>query len=544
MNEKSELAVFDGYNKQKIEVMFQEEANLEVKMPLFYVNSGKKELEAYVENNSKPELTEYTISKQEELSMAVEEVHKPELKSYTESRKEDILYYVESTSKPEIDDYVDAEVVPHSTLAQSSAAAALSSEQAAKVSEYNAKESETSAAASAAEAKQYRDEAEEIIRPVQATEDSLGLAEIATAEDVAAGVNDTKFVTPLKASEYYQSKTAANSEYESIQSTLAQKADKSELFSAGNIGDIKYTSRTDVPNGGAWCDGAEYTKATFPDIYQMLVDGKLSSTDFTTFDNSVSTNGSCGFFALDTTNEKFKVPLLKDVYIKAGQSSSIFGAESLPNITGTAPSVGIASDSSIVKYSGSFVFKDDGTSTKIGTASSASHTTYTDFNASLSSSVYQDGAKVNPDHIVYRAYVVLYSSSTEASVAQTEEFMAALAGKANADMSNVDAVWASRASKPSNRYVDFTLQASGTQYTAPANGIFHLVRKSTANGFDQLQNMRTAERKSCGNNTSIWTYAMLSIDAEKGDVVVHAYSGTTNTTYDNFIRFYYDEGAE
>lgn len=134
MNEKSELAVFDGYDKQKIDVMFQEEANLEVKMPLFYVNSGKKELENYVEDDCKPKLTEYTVSKQEELSALVEEVYKPELATYTETRKEDILYYVENTSKPEIDDYVAAEVTPHSTSAQSAAASALASKEAAESS--------------------------------------------------------------------------------------------------------------------------------------------------------------------------------------------------------------------------------------------------------------------------------------------------------------------------------------------------------------------------------------------------------------------------
>ena len=212
MNEKSELAVFDGYNKQKIEVMFQEEANLEVKMPLFYVNSGKKELESYVEDNCKPELAEYTVSKQGELSAAVEEVYKPELKTYTETRKEDILYYVESTSKPKIDDYVDAEIVPHSTSAQNAAAAALASEQAAKISEDNAKASELAAAESAAEAKQYRDEAEEIVRPSQATEDKIGLAAIATTEEIEAGVDDTKFITPKKASNYFQSQISAMSE--------------------------------------------------------------------------------------------------------------------------------------------------------------------------------------------------------------------------------------------------------------------------------------------------------------------------------------------
>lgn len=431
MNEKSELAVFDGYNKQKIEVMFQEEANLEVKMPLFYVNSGKKELESYVEDNCKPELAEYTVSKQGELSAAVEEVYKPELKTYTESRKEDILYYVESTSKPKIDDYVDAEIVPHSTSAQNAAASALASKQAAKTSEDNAEASATSAAASAAEAKQYRDEAEEIIYPSQATEDNLGLAAIATEEEVAAGVNDTKFITPLKASDYYQSKTSANSEYENIQEVLAQKANKSEIFSAGNIGDIKYTSRTDVPNGGAWCDGTEYTKAAFPDIYQMLVNGDLQNTDYTSYNNSVSTNGACGFFALDTTGEKFKVPTLTNVYVKAGQTASMFGAESLPNIKGT-----FQYDTWAINRSGSFYVGTRGVKKRGTDIDNNSQNSETIFDASRSSSVYQDGAKVNPDHIVYRAYVVLYASASEASIAQAAEFMTALGNKANVGLDN------------------------------------------------------------------------------------------------------------
>ena len=463
MNEKSELAVFDGYNKQKIEVMFQEEANLEVKMPLFYVNSGKKELESYVEDNCKPELAEYTVSKQGELSAAVEEVYKPELKTYTESRKEDILYYVESTSKPKIDDYVDAEIVPHSTSAQNAAAAALASEQAAKISEDNAKASELAAAESAAEAKQYRDEAEEIIHPVQATEDSLGLAAIATEEEVAAGANDDKFVTPLKVSGYYQSKSAANSEYEKIQESLAQKANKSEIFSAGNIGDIKYTSRVDVPAGGVWCDGSEYTKTSFPDVYQMLVDGNLQNTDYTSYNDAISTNGSCGFFALDTSSEKFKVPMLSNVYVKAGQAPLMFGVESLPNITGNLK------DAVLDTSSGDGVFSISiGAVTGGGTT--AGNKRNASFDASRSSSTYQDGSKVNPDHVVYRAYVVLYASAAEASEAQAAEFMTALGSKANVDMNNINI--AGKENVVNWCVPDYSgmIAINGTSYTASCAG--------------------------------------------------------------------------
>lgn len=202
--------------------------------------------------------------------------------------------------------------------------------------------------------------------------------------------------------------------------------------SFGNIGDIKYTARADVPNGGAWCDGALYTKAQFPDVYQMLVDGKLQSMTVSEFDSTVSVNGSCGFFGLDTANQRFKVPMLKDVYLKAGQTPSMFGAESLPNIVGVIVDVtggATFGSSGVFNLTGAYNCGILSGSTGKGGAFS--------FNASRSSSTYKDGAKVNPDHVVYRAYVVLYSSAAEASEAQAAEFINGLTSKANTDLSNV-----------------------------------------------------------------------------------------------------------
>lgn len=208
-----------------------------------------------------------------------------------------------------------------------------------------------------------------------------------------------------------------------------------KVFSSGGgfpIGSIGYTLRTEVPEGGAWCDGALYTKAQFPDVYQMLVDGKLQSTTVSEFDSSVSANGSCGFFGLDTANERFKVPLLKDVYIKAGQAPSMFGAESLPNVKGGVGSVGDYDNTAVV--TGAFKRAKNIHNVEAGGRVPFYNAT---FDASRSSSTYQDGAKVNPDHVTYRAYVVLYASAAEASVAQAQEFMTALSGKANVALDNV-----------------------------------------------------------------------------------------------------------
>lgn len=55
------------------------------------------------------------------------------------------------------------------------------------------------AAQSAAEAKQYRDEAVEIVNLPEASETVAGIAEIATDEEMLAGTDNTKIVTPLKA---------------------------------------------------------------------------------------------------------------------------------------------------------------------------------------------------------------------------------------------------------------------------------------------------------------------------------------------------------
>lgn len=220
--------------------------------------------------------------------------------------------------------------------------------------------------------------------------------------------------------------------------------DSSVKSSFGNIGDINHTASTKVPVGGAWCDGALYTKAQFPDVYQMLVDGKLQSTTVTDFDSIVSANGSCGFFGLDTANERFKVPLLKDVYLKAGQASLTFGAESLPNIKGAMENGGAIrsrAPQDVNKFSGAFYKKITEGNSLPGASGNVDECYALGFDASRSSSAYQDGAKVNPDHVVYRAYVVLYASAVEASMAQAQEFMTAVSNlntaKANTDLSNV-----------------------------------------------------------------------------------------------------------
>lgn len=162
----------------------------------------------------------------------------------------------------------------------------------------------------------------------------------------------------------------------------------------GNIGDIKYTLRKGLaPYGGVWCDGSVYTKTQYPDIWTLITDGKLETIDIDTYNSTVTLNGSCGFIGVDTTNETFKVPTLSEIYLKSGTTNlAEFGAESLPDHIHTSL---VASNRDGNPDGGRYYWRYA--------------TTQYDTTGVKENSVYQEGAKVNPDHITYRAYIILFS---------------------------------------------------------------------------------------------------------------------------------------
>lgn len=201
---------------------------------------------------------------------------------------------------------------------------------------------------------------------------------------------------------HYYMKT--KKEKEAVDEIAPKIINAAERAIVGNVGDIKYTVRTDIPYGGYWCDGQTIAKDQLEHIYQMLLDGRLQSVDMATYDEMVSSKGSCGFFGLDTDNKIFKVPTLTDVYIKSGQAAQTFGAESLPNFKYD------------VGYTGKQGNGNPDGSWDSGGAMYPRVSQYITIDPSTKNAAYQDGAKVNPDHVKYRAYIVLFSSEKELAI--------------------------------------------------------------------------------------------------------------------------------
>lgn len=93
-----------------------------------------------------------------------------------------------------------------------------------------------------------------------------------------------------------------------------------------------------VPNGTVPADAAEYTREQFREFYDTyLAGGKLLTCTYAAFAAQVPLTGNCAKFALDTTAQKFKVPLVKngDSITQAASASELGKSvkAGLPNIT-------------------------------------------------------------------------------------------------------------------------------------------------------------------------------------------------------------------
>ena len=240
-----------------------------------------------------------------------------------------------------------------------------------------------------------------------------------------------------------------------------------------NVGDIFYTARLDAAlNGAVECNGAQYNVADFTGpqaVPALLSAGKLPYVSITDFDACVTANGSCRCFGWDGADATvFKVPKLNDVYIMTGTAASVgeFISESLPNIKGS-----FTAETYFSQVSGAFYNAED-LSSGVTSSNQGGGRRY-GMDASSSSSTYQDGAKVRPDSVRYRAMVQIATGATDEALETCSGVLADVA--ALKDASNFTATGKSVLSglgMPSSRYIDLTAGASGQTYTAPANGYF------------------------------------------------------------------------
>jgi len=196
-----------------------------------------------------------------------------------------------------------------------------------------------------------------------------------------------------------------------------------------------------VPNGCVPADGAEYTRAQFPgffDDYLTASTPRLLTCTYAAFAAQTALTGNCAKFAVDADNQKFKVPLLKDGdSITQASSAAELGKSykaGLPNITGNDAMYGDINGTPSTTSALYTVPKSGGYTGSGGTRSE----TYID--ASRCNAIYGNSTTVTDEQVRLRHFVVVASAQNNASVFDWSNYMAGLAGKANADLNNVPAL--------------------------------------------------------------------------------------------------------
>lgn len=131
--------------------------------------------------------------------------------------------------------------------------------------------------------------------------------------------------------------------------------------------------KDDGPINGAYdCDGSEYSKSDFKgenNPYDMLVLGKAETCTYEEYNTQITNYGMCSKFALDTTNQKFKVPTVYGIITDAKGISSLSAPSTtkiqIPVVAGTnypytAPSNGwLVLKSTSISSDWSSVFLDE-----------------------------------------------------------------------------------------------------------------------------------------------------------------------------------------
>lgn len=203
------------------------------------------------------------------------------------------------------------------------------------------------------------------------------------------------------------------------------------------------------------------------------------------YNSDISTYGQCGKFVV--SNDYIRIPKITR-FIGATITLSEIGKtykESLPNITGKFRNRSQANNTANGVYgtSGAFYGEDVTTASSTGyTMQNVTSTTTRNilFEASRSSSTYQNGAKVQPDHTKYPYYMVV---STEGQTAEVQidinQVYEDLNLRATTGFSNVTAEAKKLVTDwgmPKKTRITLTPPSAGVakEFTAPANGYFVL----------------------------------------------------------------------
>jgi hypothetical protein len=530
-------------NVAQIDVYWQDEVTLDLDASLMYIVSGKQEIQDYVDNKSKPEIDEY-----------IQDYAKPIVSEVVDQIATPVIdEYFENTVKPSITEFAEEEMAGYAATAteQAGIAAEKANEasETAKIVDEKVQEFGQTTEASKTEFVNFAQEKTEEFEQtaITATEQATVSAERSRiwAEGEQAGVKELGGELSSKGWALQASNSANNAQASATRSeNAAARADEAITITNANVVkidnivenaaeelsknlnnpfsllDYKW-SEYEITNA-SWLlsNGAFHSGTVYKSVYELLLkvyngtetkDGvsvKLATEEYSDTD-----------FVLNTSDMTFRLP------IKVSNTP----------VSGLVPIVGTTNVASWATAQANLVGKE------LFVSIATSQNSYTRMIATDGSGELANTATIGMSADLDKAantslklYFYVGETVQDANVIVASNALTDIAKK-------TDSVQAASASMPSDRYIDLTLGASGSTYTAPANGWFYLSKVVGGDWYyvelDVVKDGETlfaifadAYRTSPGT---------IIIPVKKGDTVVARYNATGATSR---FRFIYAEG--
>lgn len=317
--------------------------------------------------------------------------------------------------------------------------------------------------------------------------------------------------------------------------------------SSRNIGEIVASTIPLTDAGLHLLDGALIQgDGIYSDFVGYIAGLDLTANYFCTeqeWQASVTQYGVCGKFVYDAVNNTVRLPKITGI-IEGTTDLTALGdlvQAGLPNIAGHSPAGAYWLSSTTDSSTGPF-YRTIKTSNSVDGQSSQKYSGELYFDASRSNSIYGNSDTVQPQTIKVLYYIVIATSTKTDIQVDIDNIATDLNGKADIDLTNTTnqaKILMSGMGMPSDTYIDLTLGASGTQYTAPADGWFVFGRTTNStNQYISLSNGKvsiTSFAPQSGRNIRVY------IPVLKNDNVNVNYSAAGTILV---FRFIYAVGSE
>ena len=304
-----------------------------------------------------------------------------------------------------------------------------------------------------------------------------------------------------------------------------------------------------VPENSLPCDGSEYTSSQFPSLYtSWLVDGKLNTCTYEEYQQEISLYGECLKWALDTENEKFKVPTKKNQILSdiGGTAPVVGNGLALGLVNGINPE-GLA----LKSYSdGAEIEKNGGYGATLPYKITGFNRPDAGYVMGVTSDADKSGVVADLSNVTckltLRYFVVVATGAINQSEIDWSEWATGLQGKANVDMNNLSTTGKAEVTSyafPSSKYDVLEVGVSGETYVAPADGWFYVNSYVSGNYIiiDPIDknNKRAVSLKV--NNLDMVT----ELQVYKGEEIALVFTGNwePQSYQSDPFRFYYAQGV-